>query len=105
MANLKLKLKKLPKRPAKNASLATKERWIQRAKEVEQYNAGVVAEAKASEALDKRINGIISSKTSHPTKYLTTTTQKYSRKKAVSKKKSLSGVKKKTSKRKTTKRR
>ncbi|HAT80385.1 MAG TPA: hypothetical protein DCS17_02965 [Flavobacterium sp.] len=107
MANLKLKLKKLPKRPAKNASLAVKERWITRAKEIEQYNAGVIAEAKASEKLDARINGIISSKTTHPTGRLTTVTQKYARATPVRKKKSLSGVKKKktTSKRKTAKRR
>lgn len=54
----KMKMKKLPKKPKASSSVATKERYLARVKEIERENARRHAENKKSEALTKKIQGI-----------------------------------------------
>lgn len=51
----KAKFKKYPKIPKASASVEVKERWLQKAKEVDKYNAEVERKKKRSEELDKKI--------------------------------------------------
>lgn len=57
----KLKMIKLPKAPKANASVATKERWLQRANEIKKENAKRAALNRKSEELNKRIQSVRSS--------------------------------------------
>ena len=54
-----LKLKKLPKRPKKTASLAAKQNYLNKLNEVKKYNQRVIAMRKATVAIDKRIEKAI----------------------------------------------
>ena len=54
----KLKLKKYPKAPKKSASLAVKQNYLVKCREVDMYNAGQKKEAREHEMLDKKIAGI-----------------------------------------------
>lgn len=51
----KLKMLKLPKAPKASASVATKERYLQRVAELKKVNAQRAALNRKSEELDKRI--------------------------------------------------
>lgn len=73
------KLLKYPKKPKLTAPLTTKQRYIARCKEVDKENQRRVKEYAKLKKEEHKINGIISSKTTHPTKNLTTVKQKYSR--------------------------
>lgn len=53
----KLKMLKMPKKPKLSASVATKERWLQRAAEVKKENARRASENKKSMELSKKIAG------------------------------------------------
>lgn len=77
-----VKLLKYPKKPKKSASLAVKERYLMRVKDVEKENLRRLREFEALKKREAKINGLISSKTTHPTKFTTTVLQKYSRKTA-----------------------
>lgn len=57
----KLKMKKLPSKPKASASVAVKERFLQKVSEIQKENARRVAENKKSDALSKKIAGIGSS--------------------------------------------
>lgn len=57
----KLKMIKLPKAPKANASVAVKERWLQRANEIKKENAKRAALNRKSEELNKRIQSVRSS--------------------------------------------
>lgn len=57
----KLKMLKLPKAPKSNASVAVKERWLQRANEIKKENAKRAALNRKSEELTKKIQGLKSS--------------------------------------------
>jgi hypothetical protein len=52
------KLKKYPKKPKANASLATMERYLERRKEVDKVNAKAKAEATKKATLRKKIQGL-----------------------------------------------
>lgn len=51
----KLKMLKLPKAPKASASVATKERYLQRVQELKKINAQRAALNRKSEELDKKI--------------------------------------------------
>ena len=53
-----LKLKKYPKKPKVTASVAVKERFLQRTKEIDKENARRKSEKKKSSDLSKKIAGI-----------------------------------------------
>lgn len=53
-----LKLKKYPKKPKANASLATMERYLERRKEIDKSNAKIKAEKSKKESLRKKIQGL-----------------------------------------------
>ena len=55
-----VKLLKAPKKPKTTASVAVKERFLQRVKEIQKENAKRLADAKKSKELDKRISSAIS---------------------------------------------
>ncbi len=52
----RLRLLRLPKKPKKTASTAVKERWIQRAKDIQRENARRKADKKKSEHLSQIIS-------------------------------------------------
>lgn len=54
----KLKLLKYPKKPKQSASVETKERFLQRVKEIDRENARRKAENKKSDELSKKISAI-----------------------------------------------
>ena len=54
----KLKMIKLPKAPKASASVATKERWLQRAAQIKAENAKRAALNRKSEALTKRVQEV-----------------------------------------------
>ena len=54
----KLKMKKLPKPPKQGASVAVKERYLARVKEIDKENASRLALNKKSEALSKQIAAV-----------------------------------------------
>ena len=72
------KLLKYPKKPKMTASITAKQNYIARCKDVDKENKRRVNEFKRLKKEEARINGIISSKTTHPTKNLTTVIQRYS---------------------------
>lgn len=53
-----VKMKKPGKSPKRNASIATKERWIKRAKQIQSENSHRVAEQRKSDQLDKQIEAL-----------------------------------------------
>jgi len=53
-----LKLKKYGKKPKANASVAVKERYLQRTKEIDKENARRKSENKKSKDLSKKIAGV-----------------------------------------------
>jgi len=53
-----LKLKKYPRKPKASASVAMKERYLQRTKEIDKENARRKAEKKKSVELSKKIAGV-----------------------------------------------
>jgi hypothetical protein len=58
----KLKMQKYPKKPKQSASVAAKERYLQRCKEIDKENARRKSENKKSEDLSKKIAQISSAK-------------------------------------------
>jgi len=54
----KLKMLKYPKKPKASSSLATKERYLARVREIDKENAARTRDNKRSEALTKKIQGI-----------------------------------------------
>ena len=52
------KLKKLPKKPKKSASIAVKEAYLRKVTEVRKENAKIIADQKKSKELDKRIAAV-----------------------------------------------
>ena len=54
---LRLKMKKMPKKPKSNASIKELERWIERAEAVRKENARREGENKRIEMLNKKIAG------------------------------------------------
>lgn len=61
----KIKIKKYPKKPKASASLAVKERYLEKVKEIDKENANKVAEKKKSELLSKKIASIGSAHHKH----------------------------------------
>lgn len=53
------KLKKFPRKPKASASIAAKEAFLQKVKEVKQQNAKILSDRKKSKELDKRIEAAI----------------------------------------------
>lgn len=51
----KLKLKKFPKKPKPTASIPTLERYAQKCKDVEKYNAAIVKDSNADKAKRKSL--------------------------------------------------
>jgi len=58
----KFKLRKYPKRPKKTASVAVKERFLQKIKDIDKENARIIAEKKRGESLEKSISNQIAKK-------------------------------------------
>lgn len=54
-----VKLKKLPKKPKTNASIATKEAYLRKVAEIKKENAKIIADKKKSKELDRRIDAAV----------------------------------------------
>jgi hypothetical protein len=58
----KSKLKKYPKVPKDSASIEVKQNWIAKAKEIDKYNAPILAARKKSKSLSESIRKIKASR-------------------------------------------